>query len=131
MLAQMNSQPALIAYDRPSKLLMGFLAKHFNLQNHVQQNNNYVVFDDYYTTTNSSNLNETAAASPSAEVKQQQNTTGYDNSSVFGQSHMSSFQKSGRAPVNFSQHQTQSGGWGAPSAITQDSISSSQHMTGT
>ena len=50
MLAQMNSQPALIAYDRPSDKLIGFLGKHFNLRSHVKQNNNYVVFDDYYTT---------------------------------------------------------------------------------
>ena len=49
MLGYMNSEPALIAYDRPSHKLMGFLAKHFNLRDHVQQNNNYVVFDDYFT----------------------------------------------------------------------------------
>lgn len=36
MLSVMNSKPALIAYDRPSHKLMGFLAKHFNLRNHVQ-----------------------------------------------------------------------------------------------
>ena len=93
MLAQMNSKPALIAYDRPSHKLMGFLAKHFNLRNHVQQNNNYVVFDDYYTTAGDTG----AATNPS------QSTTAYDNPSVFGQSHMTSFQKT-RAPVNFSQH---------------------------
>jgi alpha-tubulin N-acetyltransferase 1 len=49
MLAYMNSSPALIAYDRPSHKLMGFLAKHFNLRDYVPQNNNYVVFDDYFT----------------------------------------------------------------------------------
>jgi len=31
MLAYMDSKPALIAYDRPSHKLMGFLAKHFGL----------------------------------------------------------------------------------------------------
>ena len=36
MLQEMQSKPALIAYDRPSHKLMGFLAKHFNLRNHVQ-----------------------------------------------------------------------------------------------
>jgi len=51
MLEYMNSEPARIAYDRPSHKLMGFLAKHFYLTRHVQQNNNYVVFDDYFTTT--------------------------------------------------------------------------------
>jgi len=50
MLSYMDSKPALIAYDRPSHKLMGFLAKHFGLSNYVQQNNNYVVFDDYYNT---------------------------------------------------------------------------------
>ena len=49
MLAHMQSKPALIAYDRPSHKLMGFLAKHFNLHSYVPQNNNYVVFDDYFT----------------------------------------------------------------------------------
>lgn len=53
MLQEMQSRPALIAYDRPSHKLLGFLAKHFNLHNHVQQNNNYVVFDDYYTESSS------------------------------------------------------------------------------
>jgi len=35
MLAYMGSKPALIAYDRPSHKLMGFLGKHFNLRNYV------------------------------------------------------------------------------------------------
>ena len=35
MLAYMGSKPALIAYDRPSPKLMGFLAKHFGLKSHV------------------------------------------------------------------------------------------------
>ena len=35
MLEHMQSQPALIAYDRPSHKLMGFLAKHFNLRSFV------------------------------------------------------------------------------------------------
>jgi len=50
MLDHMQSKPAMIAYDRPSHKLMGFLAKHFNLRSYVPQNNNYVVFDDYYST---------------------------------------------------------------------------------
>ena len=51
MLVEMKAQPARTAYDRPSHKLMGFLSKHFNLRNYVQQNNNYVVFDDYFTST--------------------------------------------------------------------------------
>lgn len=71
MLAYMDSKPALIAYDRPSHKLMGFLAKHFGLSNYVQQNNNYVVFDDYYNTDatgksapNAANNNSNSASSP-------------------------------------------------------------------
>ena len=52
MLETMDSKPALIAYDRPSHKLMGFLLKHFGLRNYVQQNNNYVVFDDYFSSSN-------------------------------------------------------------------------------
>lgn len=36
MLTHMDSKPAMIAYDRPSHKLMGFLAKHFNLRSYVQ-----------------------------------------------------------------------------------------------
>ena len=35
MLAEMKSEPALIAYDRPSHKLIGFLGKHFNLHSYV------------------------------------------------------------------------------------------------
>ena len=35
MLEYMNSQPALIAYDRPSPKLFGFLNKHFGLRSFV------------------------------------------------------------------------------------------------
>ena len=35
MLQYMSSKPALIAYDRPSHKLMGFLAKHFGLRSYV------------------------------------------------------------------------------------------------
>jgi alpha-tubulin N-acetyltransferase 1 len=48
MLEYENQHPAKLAYDRPSKLLTGFLGKHFNLKSFVPQNNNYVVFDEYF-----------------------------------------------------------------------------------
>lgn len=51
MLTYMSSKAAMIAYDRPSNKLTGFLAKHFNLHSYVPQNNNYVVFDDYFGAT--------------------------------------------------------------------------------
>lgn len=64
MLAEMKSKPALIAYDRPSHKLIGFLTKHFGLTNYVQQNNNYVVFDDYFTTSKSPYKNTSVKALP-------------------------------------------------------------------
>ena len=33
-----------LAYDKPSIKLMGFLAKHYSLRDHMPQNNNFVVF---------------------------------------------------------------------------------------
>ena len=35
MLSYMKTQPAFLAYDRPSHKLMSFLAKHFNLRSYV------------------------------------------------------------------------------------------------
>lgn len=91
MLAYMNSKPALIAYDRPSHKLMGFLAKHFNLTSHVQQNNNYVVFDDYFTTIACQPMNtKTNNNNQNVPISDVNLSTNYD---AFGQSHMTSFQK--------------------------------------
>ena len=86
MLAYMGSEPAKIAYDRPSHKLMGFLAKHFRLTSFVPQNNNYVVFDDYFRT------NDTMKPVVKATLRQS-STLQPDSQSIFGQSHMSSFQK--------------------------------------
>ena len=71
MLSYMNSEPAMIAYDRPSDKLMGFLAKHFNLRDHVKQNNNYVVFDDYYLAapTGGRKMNDQSTIYPNAPVR--------------------------------------------------------------
>ena len=68
----MQSEPAMIAYDRPSHKLMGFLAKHFNLRDYVKQNNNYVVFDDYYLVapTGGRKMNGQSTIYPSAPVRQ-------------------------------------------------------------
>lgn len=38
--------PDLLAYDRPSEKLLGFLNKHFGLNKYTPQNNNYVVFHE-------------------------------------------------------------------------------------
>jgi hypothetical protein len=48
MLKFENTQPKLLAYDRPSPKLLGFLKKHYGLNQYVPQNNNFVVFNDYF-----------------------------------------------------------------------------------
>lgn len=48
MLLVENSEPHLIAYDRPSPKLIGFLAKHYGLRNYIPQNNNFVIFNEYF-----------------------------------------------------------------------------------
>ena len=48
MLKFENIQPKLIAYDRPSPKLVGFLKKHYGLSNYVVQNNNFVIFNEYF-----------------------------------------------------------------------------------
>ena len=44
MLAYKKTSPEMLAYDRPSEKLIGFLNKHFGLNSYTPQNNNYVVF---------------------------------------------------------------------------------------
>ena len=83
MLAHMRSEAALIAYDRPSHKLMGFLAKHFNLRSHVKQNNNYVVFDDYYSAV-SNRKDEKETAISTEKVDGRFSSTVYDSQSAFG-----------------------------------------------
>jgi len=51
MLEYEHTVPAKLAYDRPSPLLISFMAKHFGLKSFVPQNNNYVIFDEYFRTT--------------------------------------------------------------------------------
>ena len=48
MIEHTRVDPAIIAYDRPSKLLISFLRKHYNLTSFIPQNNNYVIFDNYF-----------------------------------------------------------------------------------
>lgn len=52
MLRSENVEPRMIAIDRPSKLCLSFMKKHFGLENFVPQTNNYVVFDDYFMDRN-------------------------------------------------------------------------------
>jgi hypothetical protein len=53
MIENTQMQPNMIAYDRPSKLLLSFLNKHYKLASFVPQNNNYVIFDQYFSNDNS------------------------------------------------------------------------------
>jgi hypothetical protein len=48
MLQFENVEPKMLAYDRPSQKLLGFLRKHYQLANYIPQNNNYVVFNQYF-----------------------------------------------------------------------------------
>lgn len=52
-----NVDPKLLAYDRPSAKLLGFLNKHYYLSSYVQQNNNFVVFNEYFDNLNAYKAN--------------------------------------------------------------------------
>lgn len=59
MLKFENVQPKILAYDRPSPKLLGFLKKHYGLNQYIPQNNNYVVFNDYFLNNSQSIKNPT------------------------------------------------------------------------
>ena len=44
-----RQDPAMVAYDRPSPKLLGFLAKHHGLKSYNPQTNNFVLFDQFWT----------------------------------------------------------------------------------
>ena len=53
-----NISAKLIAYDRPSPKLIGFLKKHFELGSYTSQNNNFLLFNEYFDHINTNkNLN--------------------------------------------------------------------------
>ena len=88
MLAYMRTEPAKIAFDRPSDKLIAFLGKHFRLTSYVPQNNNYVVFDDYFKTIGNGNRNQNSVMSPVRNIE----SISEHNSTVFGHD---SFQRRG------------------------------------
>ncbi|OMJ77896.1 hypothetical protein SteCoe_22416 [Stentor coeruleus] len=49
MLIEENVTPNKIAIDRPSSKLIGFMRKHYNLNEYIPQNNNYVIFRQFFT----------------------------------------------------------------------------------
>jgi len=52
MLQEEGIRPEKMGYDRPSPLLLSFLAKHYGLRKYVPQNNNYVVYSAYFDSLN-------------------------------------------------------------------------------
>lgn len=44
-----------MAIDRPSEKFLGFLNKHYSLENPVKQMNNYVVFDGFFPNNSEKN----------------------------------------------------------------------------
>jgi hypothetical protein len=44
----LNRQAHNLAYDRPSKMLIGFMRKHYGLVNHDLQPNRYALFDGFW-----------------------------------------------------------------------------------
>ncbi|CAD8208191.1 unnamed protein product [Paramecium pentaurelia] len=56
MLKNEQIKPEKLAYDRPSQKLMGFLNKHYHLNQYVPQNNNFVIFNQYFGQGNQSNV---------------------------------------------------------------------------
>ncbi|KAG5477250.1 hypothetical protein LSCM4_04468 [Leishmania orientalis] len=49
--AEHVSRPAVLAIDRPSDKLLGFLKKHYGLRTCMPQANNFVVFDEFFDHT--------------------------------------------------------------------------------
>lgn len=48
MLEHEEASPEMLAYDRPSPKLIGFLRKHYHLAEYVPQQNNFVVFNRFF-----------------------------------------------------------------------------------
>ena len=48
MLNDMKVTPEMLAYDKPSPKLLGFLKKHYKLSDYMPQSHNFVVFEQYF-----------------------------------------------------------------------------------
>ncbi|CAD8125994.1 unnamed protein product [Paramecium sonneborni] len=62
--------PEKLAYDRPSPKLLGFLKKHYHLQNYIPQNNNFVIFSQYFENRQQQILNNQLASPQSTQYQQ-------------------------------------------------------------
>lgn len=49
MLKNEDSRAELIAVDKPSNMMLSFLAKHYQLTDPIKQNNSYVVYEDFFS----------------------------------------------------------------------------------
>lgn len=49
MISNEKTEPRLIAIDKPSKLCLAFMRRHYDLKDYVIQNNNFVVYNDYWS----------------------------------------------------------------------------------
>ena len=72
MLQEEESSPGRIPYDRPSPKLLGFLQKHYSLNQPIRQNNNYVVFPPFFQ---KNTLTKPTHSIPPAEVQRDVKTT--------------------------------------------------------
>ena len=69
MLQEEVRQPSLMAYDRPSPKLLGFLNKHYNLAQPIKQANNYVVFSAFFNKEHSSQTSNHNSENTRTQVK--------------------------------------------------------------
>uniref|UniRef100_A0A1A8I783 Alpha-tubulin N-acetyltransferase 1 n=1 Tax=Nothobranchius kuhntae TaxID=321403 RepID=A0A1A8I783_NOTKU len=69
MLQHKNVEPVLMAYDRPSKKFLAFLAKHYCLVQSVPQVNNFVVFEGFFLNRSAVHLRRTPLKKPDGEIK--------------------------------------------------------------
>ncbi|XP_070702763.1 alpha-tubulin N-acetyltransferase 1 isoform X2 [Pempheris klunzingeri] len=69
MLQHKNSEPALMAYDRPSPKFLSFLARHYCLTQSVPQVNNFVVFEGFFLNRSAAQLRKVPLKKPDGEIK--------------------------------------------------------------
>ncbi len=89
--------PRLLAYDRPSPKLIGFLSKHYNLNKYVSQNNNYVVFNDYFEFTRQEMSNKLSSRSWS-KLKESNSLANYGQQLIGGTNSNNNYSLSSKIP---------------------------------
>ncbi|XP_062291739.1 alpha-tubulin N-acetyltransferase 1 [Scomber scombrus] len=69
MLQHKDSEPVLMAYDRPSPKFLSFLAKKYCLTQSVPQVNNFVVFEAFFLNRSVAQLRKVPLKRPDGEIK--------------------------------------------------------------